>query len=318
MLTIVLLLCKDPVDRKLWQELEKTGVLHIQLINKVFKDLHGSGKEALQQSVLDMMEKFGFLAKFQHHHSNSSEIKYFVPAQLRVSDLELWKLTPQESDPCSLIFNFCNGFVPHGLFPQLVSRLIALSPKLECFKDPKLYCNGAHFFLGKKSQIDLVLLCSKHCMKLVFKGYGIDSEKGVRNSLAVQVRTLIEQELERLCKQWHWLGNVHYDVCISCSACLSSATQCKRHKSASCLDQDCMHLLPISSVAIEPVTLFTCPEQVGEHSRFRLSNLHNWYSSNTSEVTILDNYLTTRLTGFTKIHNVALVKMKPAYFTIQW
>ena len=288
MLTVVLFLCKDPVDRKLWQELEETGVLHIQLINKVFEDLHGSGKEALRHSVLDMMEKFGFLAKFHHHHSNSSEIRYFVPAQLRVSSLELWKLTPQESDPCCLILNFCNGFVPHGLFPQLISHLIALSPKLECFKDPKLYYNGAHFFLGKKSQFDLVLLCSKHCMKLVFKGYDTDNEQGVRNSLAVEVRTLIEQELERLCKQWHWLGNVHYDVCISCSACLSSATQCKRHKSASCLDQDCMHLLPISSVTIESVTLFTCPAQVGRHSRFTLTNLHKWYSSSTTEVTILE------------------------------
>lgn len=325
MLTIVPLLCKDPVDRKLWQELEKTGVLHIQLINKVFEDLHGNGKEALRASVLDMMEKYGFLAKFHHHHhSNSSEIKYFVPAQLRVPRPELWKLTPQESDPCSLIFNFCNGFVPHGLFPQLVSHLIALFLKLECTtKAPKLFCNGAHFFLGNNSQFDLVLLCSKHCIKLVFKSYDTNSEQVVRNSLAVQVRTLIEQELESLCKQWHWLGNVHYDVCISCSACLSSVTQCKRHNSAACLDQDCMHLLPISSVAIEPVTLFTCPEQVGEHSRFKLTNLHKWYSSSTSEVTILElpvriNYLTARLTVFTKTHNLALVKMKAAYmyFTV--
>lgn len=289
LLIIVLFPCKDPVDRKLWQELETTGVLHIKLISKVFEDLHGSGREALQPSVLDMMEKHGFLAKFHNHCSDSNEVKYFVPAQLRVPHPELWKLAPQGSDPCSLIFNFCNGFVPHGLFPQLVSHLIAHSPMLECTKDPKLYCNGAHFFLGKKSQFDLVLLCSKHCIKLIFKGYNTDSEQGFGNSLAVHVRTLIEQELESLCQQWHWLGNVHYDVCISCSACnLSSATQCNRHKSAFCLDQDCMHLLPISSVAIQPVTLFTCREQVGEHSRFKLPNLHKWYPSSTTEVTILE------------------------------
>ena len=33
--------CKDPVDRKLWQELEKTGVLQKELIDKVFEDLEG-------------------------------------------------------------------------------------------------------------------------------------------------------------------------------------------------------------------------------------------------------------------------------------
>ncbi|XP_078371564.1 uncharacterized protein LOC144655214 isoform X2 [Oculina patagonica] len=280
-----------PVDRKLWQELEETGVLHMQLIDKVFEDLHGNGGKSLQQSVLDMMEKYGFLAKFHHHeesskqtsNSCSSDIKYFVPAQLRVSRPELWKLAPLDSDPCSLVVKFCDGFVPHGLFPQLVSRLIALSSKLECTQVPKLYCNGAHFILGKKSQFDLVLLCSKHCIKLVLKGYNADSQQVAASSLAIQVRTLIEQELASLCQQWHWLGNVEYDLCVSCSACLSSSAECERHKSASCLDQDCMHMLPISSVAVEPVTSFTCPEQVGEHSRFTLTNLHKWYSSKTSE-----------------------------------
>ena len=267
----------------------------MQLIDKAFEDLHCNGGKSLQQNVLDMMEKYGFLAKFHHREesgeqpSNScgSDVKYFVPAQLRVSRPELWKLTPQDSDPCSLVFKFCDGFVPHGLFPQLVSRLIALSSKLECTKDLKLYCNGAHFFLGKKSQFDLVLLCSKHCIKLVLKGHDTDSEKMAVNSLAIQVRTSIEQELESLCEQWHWLGNMRYDLCVPCSSCLSSSHQCERHKSASCLDQDCMHLLPISSVKVEPVTSFTCPEQVGEHSRFKLANLHMWYSS--CEVSILEH-----------------------------
>ena len=246
----------------------------------------------MQQSVLDMMEKHGFLSRFNHCEASGGEqpsnpcIRYFVPAQLRVSCSELWKLTPQDSDPCSLVFKFCDGFVPHGLFPQLVSRLIAFSPKLECKKDPKLYCNGAHFILGKKSQFDLVLLCSKHCIKLVLKSYNGDSEEVAVNSLAIQVLTLIEQELESLCKQWHWLGNVHYDLCVACTACLTSSIQCERHKSASCSDQDCMHLLSISSVTVEPVTSFTCPEQVGEHSRFTLTNLHKWYFS-VSEVIIL-------------------------------
>ena len=51
-----------------------------------------------------------------------------------------------------------------------------------------------------------------------------------------------------------------------------------------------MHLLPISSVVNEPATLFTCPEQVGEHFRFTVTNLHKWYSNSTSEVTFLDSF----------------------------
>ena len=122
MLTIVLFLYKDPIDRKLWQELKETGVLHMQLINKVFEDLHGSGREALQQNVLEMMEKYGFLARF-HHHFNSSEIKYFVPAQLRESHPELWKLTPQQSDPflqwiCSSRLVPAASFSSNYTFPE--------------------------------------------------------------------------------------------------------------------------------------------------------------------------------------------------------
>lgn len=267
----------------------------MKLIDKVFEDLPGNGRKSLQQSILDMMENYGFLAKFHHHNESddqpsnscSSEVKYFIPAQLRVSDPELWTLTPKDSDPCALIFNFCDGFVPHGLFPQLVSRLVAFSPKLECTQVPKLYYNGVHFILGKKGEFDLVLLRSKRCLKLVLKGYpdvSTNSEHVAENSLAIQVRTVIEEELGSLCRQWHWLGNVRCEICVTCCACTSSGVQCERHKSASCSDQDCIHLLPISSVTVEPVTSFTCPEQVGDRSRFTLTNLHKWYPCSTPEV----------------------------------
>ena len=263
----------------------------MQLIEKVFEDLQVSGHKSLQQSVLEMMEKYGFLSKFHRHEepdeqrniSFDREIKYFVPAQLRVSDPKLWELTPQESDPCALVFKFCDGFVPHGLFPQLVSRLITLCPKLECTSPPKLYCDSARFILGKQSQFDLVLLCSKRCIKLVLKGYNLVTADQVAD-MAIQVRTLIEYELESLCKQWHWLRNVHYEVCVVCSACTSSDAQCERHKSGSCSDQDCLHFLPISSVTVEAITLFMCREQVGDHSRFTVANLRHWYHHSNPEV----------------------------------
>lgn len=269
----------------------------MQLINRVFENnLHGNGSKSLQQSVLDMMEMYGFLARFHCHkesdapasNSCNSEIKYFVPAQLAEPLCDLWELVPQDSDLCPLVFKFCDGFVPHGLFPQLVSRLIARSPELVCVKDPRLYCNGAHFFLGKRSEFDLILLCSKRGIRLALKCYGTtltDTQQETQNSLAFKVRTLIEEELESLCKQWHWLGNVRYEVCIACLACKLSSVKCKRHKSPCCPDQDCLHLLPISCV--EPNTLMMCPEQIGECSRFTLTGLHKWYSSTTPEVTVL-------------------------------
>lgn len=292
----VIFFFQDPVDRKHWEELETTGVLHTQLINKVFENnLHGDGSKSLQQNVLDMMEMYGFLARFgphkesdtQSNDSCSSNLKYFVPAQLSIAAGDLWTLTPQDCNPQPLVFTFCDGFVPHGLFSQLVSRLIARAHELECVKVPRLYCNGVHIFLGKKSEFDLVLLCSKRGIKLVLRCYETvspDTQQAAENSLPIKVRTLIEEELENLCRQWHWLGNVRYEVCVACLACERSNVECQRHKSARCSDQDCQHLLPVPC-DIEPNTLMACTKQIGDRSRFTLTGLHKWYSSTPSEVT---------------------------------
>ena len=273
----------------------------MQLINKVFeKNLHCNGSKSLQQDILDMMEKYGFVARFHAHqesnvespNANSSKFKYFVPAQLSISACELWKLAPKDTDPHPLVFKFCDGFVPHGLFPQLVSRLIGRSSELECMKIPKLYRDGVRFFLGKRNEFDLILLCSKRSIKLALKCYGSappDTQQGTVFSLPVNARLLIEDELDKLCRQWHWLGNVRYEICVVCLACQRCSEKCPRHKSPCCSDLDCQHLLPISHV--EPNTLMSCQEQVDDHSRFTLTGLYKWFPSTASEVPILLSWL---------------------------
>lgn len=267
----------------------------MQLINKVFeKNLHCNESKSLQQDILDMMEMYGFVARFHPQQESNTEsrhansCKYFVPAQLSISAGELWTLATQDTDPHPLVFKFCDGFVPHGLFPQLVSRLIGRSSELECMKIPKLYCDGVRFFLGKRNEFDLILLCSKRSIKLALKCYGSappDTQQGTVFSLPINVRILIEDELSKLCGQWHWLGNVRYEVCVVCLACQRSSVKCQRHKSPCCADLDCQHLLPISDV--EPNTLMSCPEQVGDHSRFTLIGLNKWFPSAASEVPVL-------------------------------
>lgn len=267
----------------------------MQLISRVFEsdDERFKGK-TLKQDVLDMMEKYGFLAKFHENsdsirsgssdESDNCQLKYFVPAQLRVSPETLWSLIPQETDPCPLIFKFGDGFVPHGLFAQLISRLIGRSSEFECMKPPTLYCNGVRFFLGKRSEFDLVLLCSKRSIRLTLRSHctaSADARQVTENSLAIKVRSLIDKELENLCKQWDWLGNVHYEACVTCLSCEQANVGHERHESSSCSDLDHQHLLPISNT--EPNTLMTCPKQIGDGSRFVLKGLHKWYHCAASE-----------------------------------
>mgnify|MGYP001795988494 CR=1 FL=1 len=50
---------------------------------------------------------------------STPDAKYFVPAQLRSSPDKLLDVQPSENDPCSLYVHFLDGFLPHGLFPQV-------------------------------------------------------------------------------------------------------------------------------------------------------------------------------------------------------
>ncbi|KAJ7370228.1 hypothetical protein OS493_033573 [Desmophyllum pertusum] len=52
----------------------------------------------------------------------------------------------------------------------------------------------------------------------------------------------------------------------------------------------------ISSVTVEPVTSFTCPKQVGDRSRFTLTNLHKWYPCSTPEEKTAVNRKLARIT----------------------
>lgn len=97
-----------------------------------------------EKDILDMMERFGLIAKFVA----STDIKYFVPAQLKSSPKDLCEIKPSECDPCPLYLTFLNGFVPHGIFYQLVSHCIRWCSEIGCKEPPSLFDHGARFFLS--------------------------------------------------------------------------------------------------------------------------------------------------------------------------
>ena len=78
-------------------------------------------KGAAKDDILDLMEQFGLIAKFSPCKTDE---KYFVPCQLRMPPDPICAMVPSSSDPCPLYVYFVTGFVPHGLFTRLVSRLV--------------------------------------------------------------------------------------------------------------------------------------------------------------------------------------------------
>ena len=151
----------------------------------------------IREDILDMMEQFGLIAKFS---VSPNEEKYFVPAQLKSSPDELCKMKPSSTDPCPLYLLFVHGFVPHGLFLQLVSRSIRWCSKTWATHQPSLYQNGAWFIIGKDIH-DFVLICKTGFVKVTLRqrkaqSHQVEGQNSVE--LAPLVREFLEDTLKNL------------------------------------------------------------------------------------------------------------------------
>lgn len=203
-------------------------------------------KDLCKQDILGMMEQHGLIAKFPiATDENQDEQKYFVPTQLRSSPSELYEIKPSECDPCPLILNFLDGFVPHGLFPQLVSKFIDWGSKNGLEEIPQLFSNGAWLFFGKPITFALYLICKKRFIKIVLKRRNPSSSKppsmNAPNKMAIH--TFIETTLEGFSRDLSWLSNLRYELSVVCTHC--QQRECDLHKKTSCDQDDCLHLLQV-------------------------------------------------------------------------
>ncbi|EDO30091.1 predicted protein [Nematostella vectensis] len=256
----------DPSRAKHWKTLEETGVLHQSLIDDVFGEFV-PGNSQTQQDLLSMMERYGLVARFNAPDENGKEsLQFLVPAQLTSSPE--FKVFPNDCDPCALLIHFPDGFVPHGLFPQLESRLV----KHFGFTSPsRLFRNGARFVIGTKNQNDLFLLCGKRYIKVILTlttCTGDVCEQG----LAVRVRMLLEESLDELSRDWDWLGHLRYEFCVECSVCASE--NCQEHGRTGCGDQDCVHVLKCVHGRETP---YRCDRVFGDG--FYLPGLTRWFNN---------------------------------------
>ena len=193
-----------------------------------------------------MMERFGLIAKFS---VSSTDEKYFVPAQLKASPVGLCKMTPSSTDPCPLYLLFVHGFVPHGLFLQLVSRSIRWCSKTWAMHQPSLYQNGAWFIIGKDIH-DFVLICKTGFVKVTLRQRKAQSDQ-VEGQNSVELTTLVreflEDTLENLSQEKPYLRDMKYRMCVACPSCHQGAEEirraCSDHMETTCTHKDCFHLI---------------------------------------------------------------------------
>ena len=191
---------------------------------------------------MDMMKRFGLIAKFT---SSKNDEKYFVPCQLKMPPNSLCSMVPSSSDPCPLYVYFSTGFVPHGLFTLLVSRLVSWCSEAGPTQPPTLYRNGAWFIIGRQIIHDLVLICKKQFIKFFVKQIAQDQHiKGDDTSeTAIQVLEFLETTLQSLSKDLPYLRGLQYQIRVRCPYC--QLEKCTGHNQMACTHEDCLHLLEL-------------------------------------------------------------------------
>ena len=237
-------------------------------------------QDIIKDDILNMMEQFGLIAKFS---PTLSDVKYFVPAQLKTPPKDLCQMAPSHADPCPLYIHFVHGFVPHGLFSQLVSRFINWGCKIWPLQHPKLYRNGAWFVIGKQIH-DLILICKKSFIKIVLRqkvqSQQVSTEKS--EELATQVRTFVEGTLQTLSQELPCLSGLQYELCVACPYCHQGSDgvgqECSNHGRVSCDDEGCFHLLKMKEDQQMICMVKFCSELRTVH------RLKKWFLKRTSQV----------------------------------
>ena len=236
---------QDPRYSKLWKEMETTGTLKVELVDHVFSKFCQGG--LTRDDILNMMEQFGLIVKFA---TSPTDEKYFVPCQLKTPPEPLCKMEPSPSDPCPLYLHFLGGFVPHGLFSQLVSRCTRWCSMSGYKRPPNLFDGAARFFIEKELIHQLVLICKKRFIKIVLKQmkqrHKVSSAKPEVEEVPIIVRRFLEDTMQNLSHELPWLKNLTYELCVECPYCLKEENKCPNHGEVSCTHEDCICPLKVS------------------------------------------------------------------------
>ena len=261
--------------------MEKTGVLNTELVDHVFSEFCQQG--VIKEDILEMMMKFGLIVQFA---LSPTEKKYFVPCQLRSLPDILSIKEPSPGDPCPLYLDFQGmGYVPHGLYLQLVSRCIKWCSTSGFKEPPELYDGTSLFFIGKKLTHRMMLECKKRFIKIVLRQMkrndGSSYEPVSAKEVPILVRKFLNEMMQNLLETLPWLKNVVYELCVKCPYCLKVEKPCDNHRKFPCYDERCLCL---KTVAPDGSCRYCSKSHFDEI--LPLPELKRWFSSSSEDSSI--------------------------------
>ena len=232
----------------LWLELEKTGILDEKLVDHVWKPLFGN--QETRKSLIAIMERLSLICSWP---TSNSRKQYLVPSMLMSPPTDdVLKILDSVKIP-SLFVKFESGRVPPGLFSRLVLQFFQWCNKeWKSPVKPRLHKNFAMFHIRPDEGSSVTFLCHSSSIEIIFLSGNDDLDRkadlthgnfDVTTSRGIQWQlTLI---LECMRKEFFWLENMTYEMCVCCPVC-SKSVKCRDHGMRGC--EECLHFLSQSDL----------------------------------------------------------------------
>ena len=225
--------------RDLWIKLEDTGILDEKLIDHAWRDLLDD--QGSHESLIAIMERLSLLSPWPS--SNDSK-QYLVPSMLMSppTDDVLQHLDSVNIPP--LFVTFASGRVPPGLFSRLILHFLQwCSEEWNSAVSPQLFHNFAMFHILPDQGISVIFWCHASAIEVAIYSKDNDEKKA---DISRAVRWKLRFMVECMRKEFHWLNNVKYDLCVCCPVCSRpGSVKCRDHDVRGC---ECLHFLSESDL----------------------------------------------------------------------
>ena len=295
--------------KELWFKLETTGIL----VDKLLKHLWGplfENKET-SENLIAIMEKFSLLCPWPSSDSSCGK-QYLVPSMLMSHPPEDIKRLVASAQIPSLFIKFESGQVPPGLFPRLVLQFFKwgreefLSPQ-----NPHLFYNFARFYRSGNEDCSVIFLCHSSSIEVVHHR-ATNEDLGLADSLQSKMnlsadmphgtcdvtcaRTLCRQVglmLESMRREFCWLKNMKYDLCVMCPVCCPGGGLyfCFIHHKKGCKQEECLHFWSESELRSAKHNVACTKNAAALNNKLQVQQLAPWFAPLTEQVSVLSTNL---------------------------
>ena len=225
--------------RDLWIKLEDTGILDEKLIDHAWRELLDD--QGSHESLIAIMERLSLLSPWP---SSKDSKQYLVPSMLMSppTDDVLQHLDSVNIPP--LFVTFASGRVPPGLFSRLILHFLQwCSEEWNSAVSPQLFHNFAMFHILPDQGISVIFWCHASAIEVAINSKDNDEKKA---DISRAVRWKLRFMVECMRKEFHWLNNVKYDLCVCCPVCSRpGSVKCRDHDVRGC---ECLHFLSESDL----------------------------------------------------------------------